>query len=187
MQRYWLKILAGALGIFLVGMLAVTLTRHGVSEVKGIVNTASPINIPIAFVPFRLDGQRLGTVSRLTLLRDAPDRVRSIQLTVQLDDSSATARLAGCLLTANEAQSLGNRTTFFCATPADSARDSLVSFGNVTFQPAGLTREFMVPAREAADWRDSVSHDEAAHAADSAGANADSAGAKAESAASPPR
>jgi hypothetical protein len=183
MQRYWLKILAGALGIFLVGMLGVTLTRHGVSEVKGIVESASPISIPIAFVPFRLDGEHLGTVRRLTVLRDAPDRVRSIQLSVQLDDSAATARLANCLLTANEARSLGEGTTFFCATPADSARDSLVTFGEVTFQPAGLTREFLVPAREAAGWRDSLSHHEDPQTADSAGAPAGSAETGADSAA----
>ena len=43
MRNYWLKILLGALGVFAVGMIGVTIVRSGIAKVNSVVH--SPIEI----------------------------------------------------------------------------------------------------------------------------------------------
>ena len=75
MRNYWLRIALGALAIFTVGMIGVTLARQGVGRVRHVVEGSGPISVPLAFIPFHLNGQKLGTVSRVVLLREAPKQI----------------------------------------------------------------------------------------------------------------
>ena len=39
-----------------------------------------PLTIPLPFVPFQLDGNKLGTVEHLVVNREAPKKVSSVEL-----------------------------------------------------------------------------------------------------------
>jgi hypothetical protein len=155
MRSYWLRILLGALGVFSIGMLVVTLARRGRERVTAVVSGSGPLSVPLPFVPFELDGNKLGMVERMVVNRDAPKKVSSVDLEVKLDDSLLAQGLAGCRLAANlESDSAAhghgdvnvhmNRPDhgafFFCAS-SDSA---LVPFGTVTLQPGGVTVPLLV-------------------------------------------
>jgi hypothetical protein len=154
MRSYWMRILVGALAIFAIGMVGVTLLRRGVVKVNEVVSGAGPLSFPLPFVPFQLDGNKLGRVERMVVNRDAPKKVSSVDLEVKLDDSLVAQGLAGCRLAANvESDSsipgdinvhvnrLGDRTFFFCATN-DSA---FVEFGKVRLKPGDVTVPLLVP------------------------------------------
>src|ERR1700756_1119167 len=100
-QRYWLKIGLGAVAVFCVGMGIIVLARRSLAEVKALAESTRPIGIPLAMLPFQVDGERLGKVSRIELLRSAPDDVSGFRVTVRLQDSAAVGRLADCKLTLN--------------------------------------------------------------------------------------
>jgi len=167
MRSYWMRILLGAAAIFAIGMIGITLSRRGVSKVTEVVTGSGPLSIPLPpFVPFELDGSRLGQVRRLVVNRDAPKKVSSVDLEVKLDDSLVAQGLAGCRLAANlendsthpkdldlQADRRGRRAFFFCATD-DS---SLVEFGTVTLNPGEVTVPLLVPESlaeqlRAGDW-----------------------------------
>lgn len=155
MRSYWLRILLGAFAVFCIGMIGVSMFRHGRAKVAEVVTGTGPLTIPLPFVPFQLDGDKLGMVERLVVNRDAPKKVSSLDLEVKLDDSLLAQGLAGCRLAANlesdSAKQPGDRTVhlngmkdrpfFFCA-KSDSA---LVPFGTVTLQPGGVTVPLLVP------------------------------------------
>ena len=101
MRNYWLRIALGALAIFTVGMIGVTLARQGVGRVRHVVEGSGPITVPLAFIPFHLNGEKLGTVSRVVLLREAPKQISAVQLEAKVRDSAVARGLAGCRLTAN--------------------------------------------------------------------------------------
>src|SRR5215203_5582454 len=95
MRNYWLRIALGALAIFTVGMIAHSLIHKGVNSVKGVVEGSGPLSIPLAFVPFRLGGDKLGTLERLTLRRETPTHVTSVELGIKLKDSLVARGLEG--------------------------------------------------------------------------------------------
>jgi len=101
MRNYWLRIFLGAFAIFAVGMIGVKLVRSGVSHVHDVVEGAGPLNIPLAFIPFSVRGERLGTVNRLVLQRDEPGRVSSVEVYIDVGDSLVAQGLSGCQLAAN--------------------------------------------------------------------------------------
>jgi len=123
-------------------------------KVNEVVAGSGPISIPLPFVPFQLEGHKLGRVERLVVNREAPKKVSSLDVEVKLDDSLVAQGLAGCRLAANvESDSsrpgdvdvhvdrLGHKAFFFCATN-DSA---LVEFGTVTLKPGDVTVPLLVP------------------------------------------
>ena len=101
MRNYWLRIVVGAIAIFTVGMIGVTLAHQGVGRVRSVVEGSGPITLPVAFVPFTLDGQRLGSLSKIVLHRDAPKQIASVELQIKLADSVLARGLGGCRLAAN--------------------------------------------------------------------------------------
>jgi hypothetical protein len=159
MRSYWLRILMGAFAIFVIGMLGVALVRRGRSRVESVIASSEPLSIPLPFVPFQLNGSKLGTIERLTINRDAPKKVSSIELQVKMDDSLVAKGLAGCRLAANiESDSsksgkhrdvdvdvhlnrLHERTFFFC-TKSDSGFEEL---GSATLIPGDVELPLLVP------------------------------------------
>lgn len=172
MQRYWVRIALGALAIFTVGMALIALARNGIRQFDALAKSDRPIGIPLALLPFRLDGDQLGTVRRLELLRSAPRKVTGIRLTVRLQDSSAVDDLRDCTLTVREPVAFGGRHGFSCATSADSASEQLERIGDIVIEPGGMVRAILAPAAQAAEWR--------ANLYDTAAAQAELAGLKAE-------
>jgi hypothetical protein len=168
MRSYWLRILMGAFAIFAIGMLGVTLVRRGRHRVESVIASSEPLSIPLPFVPFQLNGSKLGTVERLTVNRDAPKKVSSIELQVKVDDSLVAQGLAGCRLAANmegdsarpgnvnvQVNRLGDKTFFFCAT-SDSGFEEL---GSVKLMPGNVELPLLLPESlaqhlRAGDWSD---------------------------------
>ena len=155
MQRYWLRIALGALAVFALGMAGISIYRKGVQKVGALANTADPITIPLAIMPFQVDGDRLGRIQEVQIRRDAPKHISGVGLVVKMGDAVATKDLLpGCLLTIQETSADHQGVPFHCATPADSLADSLTAFGEVRFEPGGVVRAFFLPARVVNDWRE---------------------------------
>ena len=101
MRSYWLRILLGALAVFAIGMIGVTLSGGPGQGHRSGDRHGSARRSRCPFVPFELDGNKLGMVERLVVNRDAPKKVSSVDLQVKLDDSLMVQGLAGCRLAAN--------------------------------------------------------------------------------------
>ena len=162
MRSYWMRILLGAAAVFAVGMIIVTIVRHAKESVSAVVMSSEPLTIPLPFVPFELDGTKLGQLERLVVNRDAPKKVSSVDLEVKLDDSLLVQGLAGCRLAANlesdsakpgdvniRAHRMDDKAFFFCA-KSDSG---LVEFGTVNLEPGDVTVPLLVPETLAQDLR----------------------------------
>ena len=193
MRTYWLRILLGALAVFAVGMIGLTFARRTRDTVTAVVTGSGPLSIPLPFVPFELEGSKLGRLERLVVNREAPKKVSSVDLEVKLDDSLLVQGLAGCRLAANlesdssksgdinfRAHRLEDQAFFFCA-KSDSG---LVDFGTVRLTPGDVTVPLLVPVSlaeqmRAGNWGD---HDDA-DSADVLAERAESLADKAEAAA----
>lgn len=150
MRNYWMRIALGAIAIFTVGMVARALINRGLGGVRGMVEGSGPLSIPLAFIPFQLGGEKLGTFERVTLQRTTPRSVSSVQLEVKLSDSLLARGLKGCSLAAN-LENDGNGLedinihrgrlsdgNFWCA--QDAATDTnLVEYGKAVFRPGEVS------------------------------------------------
>jgi hypothetical protein len=201
MRNYWVRIALGALGVFAVGMIAVTLVRRGLAKVNDVVVGTGPLSIPLAFIPFQLNGNKLGNLERLVLYRETPKKVSSVQLEVKLNDSLLARGLEGCRLAANldseghhgpgiHVRTGGsNKGTFWCS--KEGADSGLVEYGHAVFRPGDVTVPLLLPQSLVDDLRrgdfggnadsagiaDSISGAVEAHAdsiAEAAGRKADS-------------
>ena len=155
MRNYWLRIALGAAAIFTVGMIGISLARQGVHHVRGVVEGSGPISLSIPFLSFNLDGQKLGKVSKVMLLRDTPKSISAVELEIALRDSVIARGLEGCRLIANfddhrrsPGVSVNNRQfssgMFSCLSPNDSAPD-FQEFGRAVFQPGDVSVPLLLP------------------------------------------
>lgn len=140
--KYWMKIIAGILGIFVVGMVLRAGVNKGRQTVKDVVHGDGPINIPLLGMPFRMDNIKLGSLQQLRIERSAPKMVTGFHLAATLDDSTALARFEDCRLTVTNPNHIDEKTSFRCATATDSATQVLVPFGSITLAPSG--KEYIV-------------------------------------------
>lgn len=153
MQRYWLRIALGATAVFALGMGLIALTRNSIAEVRALAMSTRPIGIPLVIMPFRLDGNQIGNVRRLDLLRTSPSDFSGIRFIVRLDDSAAAARLPDCRLTLTDPPSLAQGNGFQCISSADSAALHLKVVGEIVFEPGGVVRALFAPPDHADSWR----------------------------------
>jgi hypothetical protein len=155
MRNYWLRITLGALAIFTVGMVGITLARQSMGRVRGVVEGSGPITLPILFVPFKLNGEKLGTLSKVVLLRDAPKRISAVELEVKLRDSAVARGLEGCRLAANfddQHRPGGARANadplssgvFSCLHGVDS-NPQFQEFGRAVLQPGNVRVPLLLP------------------------------------------
>jgi hypothetical protein len=192
MRTYWLRILLGALAVFAVGMIGITFARRTRDKVTAVVTGSGPLSIPLPFVPFELEGNKLGQLERLVVNREAPKKVSSVDLEVKLDDSLLVQGLAGCRLAANlesdssksgdinfRSHRLEDQAFFFCA-KSDSG---LVEFGTVKLAPGDVTVPLLVPVSLAEQMRAGNWGDHDADSADVLAERAESLAGKAEEAA----
>jgi hypothetical protein len=148
MRNYWLRIFFGALAIFAVGMVGVTLARQGAGKVRGMVEGSGPITLPVAFIPFKLDGEKIGTIQRIKIYRTAPNHVRSINVRVRLADSVSPGRLDPCILVAEGYEDINSKTTVLCSTAEDTVGENLVPVGEIALSKNNRTFKLYM-AREA--------------------------------------
>src|SRR4029453_17296131 len=137
MSRYWMRIIFGALGIFLIGTAAYYGVRRGKQRGQRVVESDAPITIPLAFIPFKVDGKEFGTLSRLQILRSSPKQVEAVNFRVKLADSIADERLGQCILVAGDngmnfqLEHINPNSTFYCATANDTAGKNLAPLGSI--------------------------------------------------------
>ena len=178
MRSYWIRILIGSLVIFAIGMIGVTLVRHGMVRVNDVVHGSGPISIPLAIIPFEIGGNELGTLDRLVLERTAPKNISSVRVEVKLKDSLVAQGLSGCRLAANFDAShqgshdlnvevaKGQSGTFRCL-KGDAADTSLVEFGVAVLQPGGVELPLYLPKGMVEDLQRGNFLDDSAEVADS--------------------
>ena len=168
MRSYWAKIILGALAIFGAGMLVRGVVGQVRHKVHVVVDTAEPITIPLplGIVPFKLDGVKLGRLQSLTLLRDSPKGITSIQLKAELSDSVSFDRLSECMLQLDHPTDLNDRTTFKCV-KSDTAGLNLVPYGEVTINPGEHVLTLLVLANEVEQIRSEATADRLENDADS--------------------
>lgn len=184
MRNYWIRIALGACGVFVLGMVVIAIGRHLKASVKTVADSSDPISIPLAFVPFVLDGDKLGTFDRAVLIRKSPKKVVALNLGVKLGDSTSANRLHDCVLLAKFSPAPGGGGTeftdadFTCLRPDSALALGARPFGHVAFEPGDRTLALYVPADVANHFhRGMISHD----AGDSADSIADAAGRMADS------
>lgn len=160
MRKYWIRIGVGALAVFAIGMIAVTVARRGLARVHHVVEGEGPVTIPLAFIPFSLDGHKLGTLDRVTLNRDSPRHVTSVELGIDLEDSLVAQGLRGCRLMANLDSDRSQKGidirrgsfsegAFHCLS-GDSVPPEFIEFGEAVFEP-GEVRTPLFLTREMVD------------------------------------
>ncbi|MDQ3426218.1 MAG: hypothetical protein M3477_00170 [Gemmatimonadota bacterium] len=172
MRNYWVRVFLGALAVFGIGMVGVTLVRHGVAKVNHVVEGDGPITIPLAFVPFQLGGDRLGTLQHLVLHRDAPRRVTDVKLHVKTADSLVARGLEGCRLGANfdrdrsrSGFNINSGPAFWCI-QGDSLDSAFVEYGQAIFEPGTVTVPLFLPADLVSELQDITFSDSTAESAE---------------------
>lgn len=181
MRNYWLKIVLGAFTVFAVGMVLRAGYLATRNRVAAIAKSSAPITIPLAFVPFQLDSERLGTFDHAVLIRKSPKQITRVRLGVKLSDSAGAARLAGCDLLAKfkptkESGAEISDAYFACVKGDSVAKHGAERFGDVGFEPGGLNLALYVPKDVARRLRNNMMHGVDIHAeisADSAAAAAE--------------
>lgn len=159
MRSLWAKIGFGAAGVFLVGMLLITVAREAKSAatdaVRGVVQSGLrqvATAVAPSELPFRLDGSTVGTVRHLTIRRAARGEVPRADLVVDLADARTLGDLARCDLVPEQSHDeLNIEKGFVCA---GMVHEKLVEVGRVRFEPGGMERPILVTARSLSDLRD---------------------------------
>jgi hypothetical protein len=157
MRNYWLRILLGALGIFALGLIGVSIVRGIHAKIHSVIEGEGPITIPLGLIPFVLAGERLGNLDHVTLHRDSPSHVTGVELEVDLADSLLAQGLSGCRLAANfegdktdpgvnirVRRDRDNDHAFRCL-PGDSVPPELVEYGVAIFQPGEVEVPLLLP------------------------------------------
>jgi hypothetical protein len=151
MKSYWIKIALGALFIFAVGMGGIYAVRSVSGKINRTMNSTDPITLPIAFVSFKLNGTRLGSIDRVILLRNEPKHISSAKVVLKLNDSSSLALLRGCRLALDDVEHVNEKTSFRCAT-GDSA-NGLTPIGFVSVRGTSDSFPLLMPEKAARDLR----------------------------------
>jgi hypothetical protein len=145
MRNYWLRIIVGAVAIFAVGMVGITLARHGMGHVRGVVEGSGPITLPVGFLPFKLDGEKIGTIRSIRINRNAPKEVRSVNVVVRLADSVGPNRLEPCILVAQGFEDINSQTTVLCSTAEDTVDENLLQVGAIKLTPGNRSFQLFMP------------------------------------------
>lgn len=151
MQRFWLKIGFGALGVFLVGMLLVTLGRQAKAAASNAIASAihtTQLNAQLkeatsaaSDLPFRLAGSDIGRIERASMRRVSANDLPEVNLVVRLSDPAASRDLADCVLIPAREEHFDFDRGFRCT---EGMTGDLVEIGRVEFEPAGFHRPLMV-------------------------------------------
>ena len=150
MRTLWTKIGLGALGVFLVGMLLVTVVEDAKSTMKDALTrvVSRPFQVATADlqadIPFVLDGQRLGTVSHMSIKRPADQDLARFTFTVALDSDADLSQLKACQLVPVGGDDFEFDDGFRCAAKGESGWQEV---GSIVFQPSGIERPVLAGSK----------------------------------------
>lgn len=148
MRTYWVKIVAGAVLIFAVGMIIRSLFRSVKHGVEYVSEGTGPITTPLLFLPFELNGQRVGTFRGLTIYRDSAQKPVWATLTVALRDSATPEDVRRCVvaLLPKGSGNNYNLTNYDCLTPSDTGGKGLARFGTLRLRSSSDSFALFAPA-----------------------------------------
>lgn len=145
MRSFWTKIGLGAVGVFVVGMFIFTLARQGIGYARGLVRGES-LSVPLAIVPFELDGIRQGTFRRVEVMGARADRAKRVRITVKVPSVREARALSECAVAVG-ADGMGRGNDFACLSPEQVEAGDFVRIGDVVFQPGNLVRPLLIDSR----------------------------------------
>jgi hypothetical protein len=135
-----MRIALRSLLIFAVGFGIISASRH----FKHSIESDEDLTIPLgSFVPFKLDGIKVGTLRSLVIRRTAPKQITGFGVRVRLTEASAFEKLEDCNLAVDDPLHLNERTTFTCI----SSEPGYQQFGDVTIDlnGAGHSQRLKLP------------------------------------------
>jgi len=114
MGKYWLKIGLGAALIFCVGFVIISVARRVHTNIHSDHDVGVPLGAFGAYLPFKLDGIKVGTLRSLTIQRSSPKEISGFVIRARVSDSSALEKLRNCHISVSDAPNINERSTFFC-------------------------------------------------------------------------
>jgi hypothetical protein len=145
MKNYWIKIALGALAVFVCGMVVITIVRKARAKITDTIEGTDPIPLPVAFLPFRLEGTKLGSLDKVVLLRDQPDQVSGVRVVVALTDTVHAEKFHDCLLVVDDVEHINEKSSFRCER-GDTTGSQLAQFGYVRFKDSNDSVPLLLPA-----------------------------------------
>jgi hypothetical protein len=155
-RKFWLRVAAGALAIFVIGFAFFTAARSAKNKAKEAIaefKTELGGTLPAVLAGMRdsvsitLDGALLGRLRHLTVERPVAGELPNLTAMVELDHPSHVARLKACDLVPESGKDLHR---FRCATAEEPGLERV---GTVIFLGQDLTRPIRVHDSLAAELR----------------------------------
>ena len=141
MRSMWVRIGLGAGLVFAVGMMFLTLGRQVKAQVANAIEHGGRVPVPLAILPFHVDMNKVGQIKRIDVNKDAGG-ARVLHVVASMKDEVDREWLGGCLLQVDGDNAGGG---FFSCVPADGPQaGELVTIGDVTLEPGGLTLPIVV-------------------------------------------
>lgn len=159
MRSLWTRIGLGAVGVFALGMLGLTVFRQAAAATSQAVGAAIHRTVQGATraamhdLAFRLNGEDLGRLRQLSAQRVQQGDLPELAIEVELYEPAFARRLAQCDLTpasGPDAQDFDPRQGFRCA---ERSERPLVGIGTAHFLPGDLVRPILVSRSQAAELR----------------------------------
>lgn len=150
MRSLWTRIGLGALGVFAVGMLGVTLFREAAAATSNAVGQVlhrtvhGATRAAMQHLAFRLDGQELGSLRQVSVQRVERGDLPEVAVEVELHEKAFMKRLAGCDLVPASGQGAADfnpEQGFRCATAREKP---LIGIGTARFLPGDIVRPILV-------------------------------------------
>jgi hypothetical protein len=169
MRKLWIRIGIGAGAIFAAGMFVVTLARQVRASAVDAIRSGGRFTMPLAILPFEVDGERVGSVREIKVERSSGGRAKRVSIVVNLKGFDPEG-LADCALVlgGHRRQHSG---LFDCLDEAELADGDYVRVGEARFEPRGLVRPILLHRAHARDWFDDAEAAEVILQADADGAN----------------
>lgn len=159
MLGYWVKIVAGAALVFALGMAVVSLTGKAREGIEYVQHSTGPIEIPFFMVPFEVDGQKVGTVRRLTIFRDSTRNPEHVAISIAPSDSGRLLLTSDCILTVHAAGDNFAPNRYDCLTSADTAGRDLTTFGMLRLRDLADSFPLLAPRGIVEELRDAAADD----------------------------
>lgn len=177
MRSYWLKIVAGSLGIFVIGLVAIRAFHSIHDKLHGLVTGSGDISIPLlGMVPLSIGPRKFGTIRRLEIHRDTPKHVSGFTIIARLDDSVDADQFDDCYFTLQDPTHIDVKSEFVCI---DSIPPGMHPFGSLQLADSSddfaSVRPLLLTDRDIADLQGAY-HDDQGPNADSLNAVAESIG-----------
>lgn len=120
--KYLIRIAVGALVVFVAGLGAFQMVRggrhvanYGREVIDSLKHGSGPVAVRLPFVPVFVDGQRLGTLDSVVLLRHERDSIEGLRVVMKPGDGGAQERLATCTIEIASLENLDLAHAFTCA------------------------------------------------------------------------